>query len=766
MNNTGANNEYALNDFALYNAPTTYQLNAETAAALELLEVTPLRTLVRAQGELGNVAGFDYRQDTTVYSSGKLYNRMQFTNNTGGPLSTYQVNWYGGADYSVNWLGLTDPEGTLSDATEPNAYTDDYALKYADAASPGDEHFGNILFIPSRDYSEFSETGWEWKNDSGDDGGHIKLIGTETFGVGGGITVTHNTVLKPDTIESIAEARPFADDYRLPDVLNVTTGSEWFHASENTSSPSDAFNEAEGAYTLDFDPINGLVFDIDGGTTERRLPVHKIRQWRSLGGASSVSFTGTQTAWEVETQTGDPTPSASNNGVLETHRVLIKQPFVVRGGSAFRVKLRGHTTLPAPGLANFHIAEVDPGDDRVVVDATWTQVTFSGGSTTVSLAAGGSVWSDWITFNLDPAKTYSLTFFLPVNSASSEWIGCSGCGTQKYLTVGSDSSAILDWSGIPPATSTRIDFVEELEVRGTVPLDSSDFQSAVKPFARSYFCDPACETLAHGGLTTDNVEYLASPSRNYPMTFSGSDTVYFATDAQFRGINVSLAVPGVGSADLQWQYWNGGSWANLEAVAGFTDQTSSFTADGTIFWTDDPASWSTTSVNGSPELYYVRAQLASGSYTTHPTERLLKTDILLFRYCGNLVQDTQQFDFAVPVPTAVELESFTARSAAGTTSCSSGVPAPSSTTWASSSIALRRPAGRSNALPRIRFLDWDRRPSVRRTATSTERSSQARTTTSWKYRYIRRGGTPWTGHGVVHRSHGGNPGRARSCIRG
>ena len=94
MNNTGANNEYALNDFALYNAPTTYQLNAETAAALDLLEVTPLRTLVRAEGELGNVAGFDYRQNTTVYSSGKLYNRMQFTNNTGGPLSTYQVNWY------------------------------------------------------------------------------------------------------------------------------------------------------------------------------------------------------------------------------------------------------------------------------------------------------------------------------------------------------------------------------------------------------------------------------------------------------------------------------------------------------------------------------------------------------------------------------------------------------------------------------------------------------------------------------------------------
>jgi hypothetical protein len=116
------------------------------------------------------------------------------------------------------------------------------------------------------------------------------------------------------------------------------------------------------------------------------------------------------------------------------------------------------------------------------------------------------------------------------------------------------------------------------------------------------------------------------------------------------------------SPDLQWQFWNGTAWANLESMAGFTDETANLTQpDGTIYWTADMSGWSPYSVNGGPDLYYVRVYLASGSYTTPPTEGIVKTDILLFQYCGDITLNAQTFVFARPTPTAVELVSFAAR---------------------------------------------------------------------------------------------------------
>ena len=50
--------------------------------------------------------------------------------------------------------------------------------------------------------------------------------------------------------------------------------------------------------------------------------------------------------------------------------------------------------------------------------------------------------------------------------------------------------------------------------------------------------------------------------------------------------------------------------------------------------------------------------MASGSYTTSPVEAVIKTDILLFQYCGDITALAQEFVFAPPFPTAVTLESF------------------------------------------------------------------------------------------------------------
>ena len=53
-------------------------------------------------------------------------------------------------------------------------------------------------------------------------------------------------------------------------------------APAGTRTVNDGFNESEVAYTLEFDPVNGLTFDMDGSGTTRYAPFMKIRQWRSL----------------------------------------------------------------------------------------------------------------------------------------------------------------------------------------------------------------------------------------------------------------------------------------------------------------------------------------------------------------------------------------------------------------------------------------------------------------------------------------------------
>ena len=177
--------------------------------------------------------------------------------------------------------------------------------------------------------------------------------------------------------------------------------------------------------------------------------------------------------------------------------------------------------------------------------------------------------------------------------------------------------------------------------------------------------------LAWSGLKTNSAENLADTSRNFTFDFSAVDGlgrgeyVYFGSDSQFRGLNIALAVPGAG------RVCDRPGVGVLErdelAAAGFTaDETESLTKTGTIYWTTEPADWAVYSVNGGPDLYYVRSNLKVGeTYTTFPTEGLIKTDILLFQYCGDITLAAQTFDFAVPTPTAVELVSFEARGVDG-----------------------------------------------------------------------------------------------------
>jgi hypothetical protein len=169
-------------------------------------------------------------------------------------------------------------------------------------------------------------------------------------------------------------------------------------------------------------------------------------------------------------------------------------------------------------------------------------------------------------------------------------------------------------------------------------------------------------TLAAAGQAGNNAEFLSRADNNQTFSFvaiDGSNRGEYLTlgsDTQVSGFNIDLATNGVvgSSPNLDWEYWNGTAWTSLETVTGFSDGTAQLTQDGSIYWTATPPGWSPYSMNASPDLYYIRASLGSGSYnsSSYPVESQIFTDV-------------------------VTLQTFTTLSAVDTTIQMTGGPIPS-----------------------------------------------------------------------------------------
>lgn len=81
----------------------------------------------------------------------------------------------------------------------------------------------------------------------------------------------------------------------------------------------------------------------------------------------------------------------------------------------------------------------------------------------------------------------------------------------------------------------------------------------------------------------------------------------------FDNLNGTAGVAGV----VVWEYWNGTIWV---ALTGVTDGTTGFTAavaDGQVLTFTVPSDWAKQVLNGSANLYYIRARITT-VYTTNP----------------------------------------------------------------------------------------------------------------------------------------------------
>ena len=212
---------------------------------------------------------------------------------------------------------------------------------------------------------------------------------------------------------------------------------------------------------------------------------------------------------------------------------------------------------------------------------------------------------------------------------------------------------------LKPCTATPTDYLAanlNLGINGSFwvgNINNAANQPGLGVYDELYFyggsSTPATR-LASGGLISAASEYLADSAKNFQMTFTQRDGLlrgeyfYVGVDSKFSGLDVLLATKGVqsvGPVNFRIQYWNGTGWSYAgdtnPATAGITDTTVSLTQTGYIHWADaQVAGWQPYSINGGPDLYFVRIFLQFGAYSTPPTESLIKSDILLLQYCGDI----------------------------------------------------------------------------------------------------------------------------------
>jgi hypothetical protein len=695
-----------------------------TRPRLDLLEATPTRARIRQEASFQDVAGATVLagpraiRDLSIYPSGR--SALRWNRRTTTPV-TFSIQdqelWVHGQSVApLNGWSAYSQSGSVPNTSA----TDDFVLERIEVAGARTD----FLHIMDRDWTIAAghltaassidlwvDTTYQihnpWWHAST---GATMSPGASPYSQQAGETWSFLTYFKPTNLG--AGASPWLDpavtsrsaDYRTPatPTINAGKGSQWQDASENTGTLGDFYNESEAAYVFNLDPGLGLDFGLNGASTTRYSPFLKIRQWRSAFAPQSISVGGVTKSRNVDYKADvkpvarahiaqdlrwhstlqdsaavDTTPDVGSPGSVSG---LAAGDFVAaRYGNGARVSNSGQYVAfstadldKAKGALEFWYQPTYANSDGVLHDICG--FVFNASNLMVfEKAADNNLYLRFVSNGTTvemraTAATYSWR--------AGDWVHIRLEWDDSQASILNQMRIVLNGSPIPPDISWANDYnstnltLAPVYRFGNTNGDAS-FASGVYDEIHVYGGSQTTPTLlAYGGLTSNASEYLADPAKSYPLSLAGVDPsrrgryLTFGAESRFRGLNVLLSTFGAGvtAGSMLWEYWNGttGAWADLEAVAGFTDQTSSFTKNGSVLWTSDPAGWAPYSMNGGPDLYYVRAHLPNlASYSTTPIEHRITTDILLFQYCADVTTNAN-FAFAPPVTTQVKLQRFVA----------------------------------------------------------------------------------------------------------
>ena len=710
----GTSRIQTLFDDGIFDGSNFYDPNQNSLGAkLDVLEATSTRVKVRQEAfyqlELGSaiLPGVKGLGDYSIYPAGRL--ALRWNRRTTAPV-TYtieQLSLVVHADSVApvnNWSPFSSGGGVF-----PQSGLNPFMLVRSEISGARTD-FLNIL---SRDWTTpayFAQADrTNWQADTATEKWGIAFWEESTGATlpvppaaGSNEVFNFLTYFKPTNFTSGADTAVTSrvSDYRTAatPVINAGKGSQWQDANENSSTGGDFYNESEAVYVFDLDPSLGLDFNLDGTTTTRYSPFFKIRRWRSAVAPQTITVDGIARTRDVHFK-ADVKPvsfavfadSILWHSTLENAAALTTAPDIGSGGTmgpgVIFTAGRYGAGAQIPSNNDWITFPTASGFDKAAGAVEfWFQPTWASNDG-ARHDIGGSYVNVTNQFLLQKLANNTLHFTIVTSAGTSDLVVAAAAYSWRAADW---VHIILEWNdslslanqqqlyvnGLQPAhTDPIVDYNSALLTLDTdfylgniSGIGSASYADGIYDEVYSYSLsaqDASSGILAHGGLTSSPLEFLASPSNNATLSLDAvngtrqGEYLYLAADSRFRGLNVVLATAGAGTANLQWQFWNGTAWADLEAVAGFADSTNNLKLNGNIFWTVDPAGWSPSSLAGGPDLYYVRAYVASGSYAPSPVESRITTDILLFQNCGDVTTNSN-FVFAAPVPTEVKLQSFSA----------------------------------------------------------------------------------------------------------
>jgi len=691
-----------------------YNYPEDPRGSLSLLEATSTRVKVRqdasyfAAGGGAQLASARGTGDYAIYPPGRMAIAWKRRTTAARAYSALQLNftarygavapYSGWADYAESgYMGASQPASddfVLLESDSSGVRTDFLGIMHADwtGAHGAEEVFSSY----DSGLNFLTEATWQRYT-----GGTLPA-GAGPFSTQTGEVFNFLTYFKPtnfaDNLDPAVTSR--RDDYRTAatPVINGGKGTQWQDAVESSGTGGDFYNEGEAAYVFNLDPTLGLDFNLSGVGTTRYAPFFKIRQWRSVVPPQTITVDGATRTRNVHYKADvKPVTFAALvdeirwHSTLESAAALSTTPDVGSPGGASAgvsyVAARYGSGLYVPNNNDYFTLPTGSGFDKAAGALEfWFQPTWASGDGVRHDIAGS-----WVNasnqFLLQKLADNTLRFTIVTSAGTSDLVITSAnygwlAGDWVHIIMQWGDSLTLAGqqqlyvNGIAPAhTDPVVDYNSALLTLDTdfyigniSGIGSSAYADGIYDEVYAYSLsaqDPSAGLLARGGLTSSPSEFLGSPTANAALSLSPlngtrqGEYLYLGSDARFRGLNVVLATAGAGTATLQWQYWNGTAWANLEAVTGFTDLTNDLKRNGNVYWTADPAGWSPLGLAAGPDLYYVRVHVASGSYTTSPVEYRITTDILLFQNCGDVTTNSN-FVFAPPVTTEVKLQSFTA----------------------------------------------------------------------------------------------------------
>lgn len=124
-----------------------------------------------------------------------------------------------------------------------------------------------------------------------------------------------------------------------------------------------------------------------------------------------------------------------------------------------------------------------------------------------------------------------------------------------------------------------------------------------------------------GGAQTDETSPANNDTANdmtlLPVTPAVDDAYYFGKSSLWDWLELRIGTAGIGTWDIDWEYWNGAGWVSLADVV---DNTSGFRVTGTrlVLFTR-PLDWAQASVGGIANLFWIRARVSTyASIITQP----------------------------------------------------------------------------------------------------------------------------------------------------